>query len=191
MKYRNRLKPTIKKLSGPVIIIYLVLLSCFSFSFISSCSTSECFDNKNSLPLAGFYSSARVPRAISLDSISILGVGAPGDSILQDSVRSLSQVYLPFRIDPEPNASTTYEIRYLGGEAGKRHISDLITFYYEIIPMFVSTACGVVYYYKMEDIAHTYNFIDSVTCPSGTITNANVENLKIYFRVDNGEDQTD
>ncbi len=64
-----------------------------------SCSNEECFENKNSLPLAGFYSSGDDPKTISLDSISIYGVGVPGDSILQDSVRGLSQSYLPFRID--------------------------------------------------------------------------------------------
>ena len=144
------------------------------------CATSECYDNQNSLPLAGFYSSGENPKAIALDSISILGVGAPGDSILQDSVRSISQVYLPFRIDQN---STTYEIRYLAGLPGQYRMKDEITFNYEIIPMFVSTACGTVYYYKMTSIDYTTNIIDSVACPEGEITNANIENLKIFFRV--------
>lgn len=164
----------IKKLAGPVIIVLLLI------GVASGCSNSECYDNKNSLPLAGFYSSSEKPQAISLDSISILGVGAPGDSILQDSVRSLSQVYLPFRIDQN---STTYEIRYLSGLAGFFRLSDFITFNYDIVPMFVSSACGAVYYYKIQSIEHTTNFIDSVVCPMGEITNANIENLKIYFRV--------
>lgn len=167
----------------------IITFAIFSGSIISSllagCSTSECFDNQNSLPLAGFYSSTATPEKIAIDSISILGVGAPGDSILQDSVRSLSQAYLPFRIDQE---STTFEIRYLPGEAGIYRISDFITFNYEIIPWFVSTACGTVYDYKITSIECTHNFIDSVTCPSGKITNANVENLRIYFRVNMDND---
>ena len=162
--------------AGPAILAAITLSPA-----ISSCSTSECYDNQNSLPLAGFYSSEERPQSISIDSISILGIGAPGDSILQDSVRSLSQVYLPFRID---EGSTTYEIRYLGGEAGKLRIKDVITFNYDIIPWFVSTACGTIYDYKITSIETTHNFIDSVVCPLGEITNANIENLKIYFRVD-------
>ena len=164
----------LKKLLGPTLF-----LSLFG-SLVLSCSTSECYDNQNSLPLAGFYSSQEIPAAISLDSISIIGVGAPGDSILQDSVRTLSQVYLPFRIDQN---STTYDIFYLAGLPGKYGMFDQITFNYDIIPMFVSSACGTVYYYKMKSIEHTDNFIDSVVCPGGEITNANIENLKIYFRV--------
>ena len=152
----------------------------------SGCASTECFDNKNSLPLAGFYSSTETPVAISLDSVSVLGIGAPGDSILQDSVRTLSEVYLPFRIDQN---STTYEIRYLAGLAGEYRMSDEITFNYEIKPMFVSTACGAVYYYDITSIEHTSNFIDSVTCPGGVITNENIENLKIYFRVSLEDDE--
>lgn len=167
-------KEVMKKILGPGIFLGLM------YSIITSCSTSECYDNQNSLPLAGFYSSEEVPQAISLDSISIVGIGAPGDSILQDSVRSLSEVYLPFRIDQN---TTTYQILYLGGVLGELGIFDIIEFDYEIKPMFVSTACGTVYYYKMNSINYTTNIIDSVTCPEGTITNANIENLKIYFRV--------
>lgn len=174
-----KIKGILKKLAGPIII-----MSVFSALAIG-CATSECYDNQNSLPLAGFYSSQEVPVAISLDSISILGIGAPGDSILQDSVRSLSQVYLPFRIDQN---STTYQIRYLGGLPGVFHMADEITFIYEIEPMFVSSACGTVYYYKMVSIDYTQAFIDSVTCPSGVITNENLENIKIYFRVSTEEE---
>lgn len=168
------IKVLIRKITGASFIMMLL------FSALAGCSTSECYDNQNSLPLAGFYSSGDHPAAISIDSLSIYGVGAPGDSILQDSVRSLSQVYLPFRIDQN---STTYRIYYLAGLPGQYGMYDQITFNYDIVPMFVSSACGAVYYYKMNSIDYTQNFIDSVVCPEGEITNANMENLKIYFRV--------
>lgn len=147
---------------------------------LASCASNDCYDNKNSLPLAGFYSSDSVPQAISLDSISIYGIGAPGDSILQDSVRTLSQTYLPFRID---QGETRYVIQYLGGLLGVYHIADTITFNYDIVPWFVSAACGAVYDYKITSIETTHNIIDSVTCPQGVIDNTDIENLKIYFRV--------
>ena len=104
----------------------------------------------------------------------------PGDSILHDSVRNLSKTYLPFRID---QGETTYRISYLAGDLGKYRISDLISFRYDIVPWFVSSACGTIYRYKITSIAWTDNVIDSVTCPKGEITNAPGENLRIYFRV--------
>lgn len=151
---------------------------------VASCSTDECFENKNSLPLAGFYSSAETPRQISIDSISIYGIGAPGDSVLHDSVRGLKESYLPFRID---QGETKYVIRYLSGLLGRYRIADTITFRYDIQPWFVSTACGAVYYYNMDTIITTHHVIDSVVCPEGRITNASSENLRIYFRVSTEE----
>ena len=155
-------------------------------SVMMSCSSGECLENKNSLPLAGFYSSEPLPQAISLDSLSIFGIGAPGDSILHDSVRNLSQTYLPFRIDCD---STRFVIRYLQRPFGDYGISDTITFRYEIIPYFVSAACGAVYDYRMRSISTTHYLIDSVTCPDGRITNLNKENLMIYFRVATNDDE--
>lgn len=154
----------------------------------AACSNSECYDNKNSLPLAGFYSSEEVPKQLTLQNISILGLGAPGDSILHDDVSGLKQSYLPFRID---QPSSTYVIKYLAGLLGEYGIADTITFNYEIIPWFVSSACGVVYNYKMNDIVTTHNIIDSVTCPMGTITNLDIENIHIYFRVDEPDEPED
>ena len=171
----------LRRIAGPAAIAGLLALA--------SCASNECLDNQNSLPLAGFYSSDSVPQKIALDSISIYGIGAPGDSILQDSVRTLQQVYLPFRID---QGKTQYVIQYLGGLLGIYHIADTITFNYDIVPWFVSAACGAVYDYKITSIKTTHNIIDSVTCPQGIIDNTDVENLKIYFRVavsEEGEQQ--
>ena len=58
----------------------------------------------------------------------------------------------------------------------------MITFRYDIEPYFVSSACGAVYNYKITSIETTHVAIDSVVCPSGIITNAPVENLRVYFR---------
>ena len=156
------------------------------FILSASCSSDECLDNKNSLPLAGFYSSAELPQQISIDSVSIYGIGAPGDSVLHDSVKGLSQSYLPFRID---EGETKYVIKYLSGLLGRYGISDTITFRYEIQPWFVSAACGAVYYYNMDTILTTHYVIDSVTCPTGRITNVSTENLRIYFRVSSEEEE--
>lgn len=186
MKLKRHLTRYIK--NGFRLLPLTVMAGIFVLSFLmSGCNSNECYDNKNSLPLAGFYTSEETPRAISLDSVTIYGIGAPGDSILEDSVRNLSQCYLPFRID---QGSTSYVIQYLSGIAGRLHLADTIVFNYDIVPRFVSSACGVVYDYKINLIETTHLFIDSVTCPEGEITNVSKENLKIYFKYEE-EEETD
>lgn len=170
-------------MKGLKLLLYLILGSLVA---LFACNNSECYDNKNSLPLAGFYSGDSIPRAISLDSISIYGLSAPGDSILHDSIRGLSQTYLPFRIDDN---ETTYVFNYLSGVLGELHISDTISFYYDIEPWFVSSACGAVYYYIIKDIVTTHNIIDSVTCPTGIINNINEQNIKIYFHTEDSDNE--
>ena len=144
--------------------IAAVILPALIAGAVCGCSSDECLDNKNSLPLAGFYSS---------------GVGVPGDSILHEGKRTLSQTYLPFRID---QPVTRYVFRYLKKDFAALGLADTITFRYDIEPYFVSSACGAVYNYKITSIETTHVAIDSVVCPSGIITNAPVENLRVYFR---------
>lgn len=161
-----------------VLIGILVALAC--------CTDNECYDNKSSLPYAAFYSSGNEPKAIALDSISILGVGAPGDSILHDSVNGLSRTYLPFRID---SGRTTYVIKYLNGEAGRLRLCDTITFGYEIVPWFVSEACGAIFEYDSLSVATTHVFIDSVVPLKRKIDNSEGVNIHIYFRTGGGEEE--
>lgn len=144
------------------------------------CATDECLQNQTSLPLAGFYTATASPQQITVDSLSIYGLGAPGDSVLVHEKERLSSTYLPFRIDGE---STTYVIRYMQKALERYNLADTITFNYEMQPWFVSTACGTIYRYDMRDIKHTTWLIDSVTCPPGVIDNTDMENLRIYFKV--------
>ncbi len=146
---------------------------------VSSCSTEECYDNQSSLPLAGFYSSAATPQAITIDSISVWGIGAPGDSMLLDSAINVSRLYLPFRIDSQ---TTSYVFRNVArGASGA--MADTVSFCYNTVPEFVSEACGVIYRYEDVKASTTTHFIDSVSCPTGLIDNVSTENLKIYFKV--------
>lgn len=146
----------------------------------AGCSSDECADNKNSLPLAVVMASLPEPQEAVLDSISVFGIGAPGDSVLVDSASNVGEFYLPFRID---KGETTYVIRYLQRVIAETGTCDTISFTYDIKPMFVSSACGAVYYYENVRMGHTTHFIDSITCPGERITNANVPNIFIYFRM--------
>lgn len=170
---KNNVKPTgyLRVLLGAIML----------FGFLSwGCSSEECLQNRNALPLAGFYNSFDSKQTVSIDSLEVYGVGAPGDSILSPGTQPLSQLYLPFRLDSD---TTKYVFRYLHKELAQQNIVDTVTFIYSRDPRFVSSACGVSYVFGIKEIKTTGLLIDSVTCPMGEITNMDSENLNIYFRV--------
>lgn len=145
--------------------------------FVIACSNDECLENKNALPYAAFYTSQLEPASVALDSITVFGIGAPGDSILADTASNVSSIYLPFRID---SSQSSFVIRY---EALKSALNaDTITFTYNAHPFFVSAGCGVSYQYEIKDITTTHLMIDSVRCPVGVITNVAGTNINIYFK---------
>ena len=152
--------------------IFLVLVAA---GVLGACSDT-CTENKNALPLAGFYViSDGTEQKVSIDSLEVRGIGAPGDSVLSRAGSSMSQIYLPFRIDSD---TTEYVfIRRYGTFVSESKV----TFVYSRTPRFVSVECGVSYMFDMRKIECSGNLIDSVTCPQGFIDNTAIENLKIYL----------
>lgn len=135
--------------------------------------------NKNALPLAGFYNTFDPTQTISIDSLEVYGVGVPGDSILSSGSSTVSELYLPFQLDSD---TTRYVFRYLHKDLAAHDLRDTVTFIYTREPRFVSSACGVSYVFTIKDIITTEVIIDSVTCPAGEVTNMATQNLHIYFR---------
>lgn len=131
------------------------------------------------MPYAAFLSSGGSPRTITVDSLTVFGIGAVGDSLIAHNTR-LSAIYLP--LDPD-GSSCAFVFRYEAADAVRHAMADTITIDYEARPVFVSAACGVMYYYDIKDLHYTRTLIDSVGCPSKTITNSAAHNMQIYFRV--------
>ena len=148
-----------------LLIVGLVLAAC----------NDQCGENKNAIPLAGFYVAGDPEQAVRVDSLEVRGIGAPGDSIWSPASDTKQQLYLPFRIDSD---TTTYLFTMnISGYS----LSSEVTFVYSRTPRFADAECGVNYIYDIKKIECTGNLIDSVTCPSGFIDNTNIENLKIYM----------
>lgn len=160
----------------------------FALLAAAGCSSDECFDNQNALPLAGFYDSADSTKTVAIDSLEVYGLHSPGDSILWNGAGARNELYLPFKLTSD---TTTYIFRYLQKDLAAHHITDTVTFIYNREPRLVSAACGVSYLFTMKEIRYTDLLIDSVSCPFGIITNKPIQNLRIFFRVDHSEDNTD
>lgn len=153
----------------------LYLFGAALIALVSGCNDT-CTENKNALPLAGFYVSDGVSeQSTSVDSLKVWGAGAPGDSILSSARETKTELYLPLRIDSD-TTEYYFERRAFGSFSQSK-----VRFIYSRTPRFASVECGVSYLYGIEAIECSGNLIDSIVCPSGFIDNTNSENLKIYL----------
>ena len=153
----------------------------------TGCSTSGCTDNRSSLPLAGFYA-VDTGSTIALDSIDVGGVGAPGDSLLLAAGEAATEVYLPFRSE---QSTATFFIAYRYKELDRPELVDNITFGYEATPYFASEECGAMMCYRITSVTYTRHLLDSVAVipTDSVITNADIENLRLYFKTSSAVNQ--
>lgn len=139
---------------------------------VVGCSTGACYDNQSALPKAAFYiAKPDTIVAAAVSGMSVSGIGAPGDSLLLASDKSARWVYLPFR----PNAGVT-EFKFASGL-----FADVVTFTYTTRPYFASEECGAMYVFDITDCTWRGTLIDSVAVTDSTVTNIDLERIKIIF----------
>lgn len=126
-------------------LLTTIIVGLWGMMCCQSCNTSGCTDNQNSLPLAGFYSSA-TGEAVSLSDIDISGVGQKADSLLYTSGTPLQSVYLPFR---SLYNSVSYALHYTQEGIDDPQWNDTITFQYTSRPYFASEECGAMLTYTI------------------------------------------
>jgi len=158
-------------------IIFLTAASLMLAANFACGSDDGCEGNQSSLPLAGFYSSQSKSQ-ITIDSLTIYGIGMPGDTTIVDTA-TVSQTYLPLNI--ADNVSR-FVFRYDQSALAAFRLSDTITVSYKSSPYFHSEDCGAMLVYDIDDYTTTHNLIDSVIIPTRHIDNTDRENIQIYFR---------
>ena len=77
-------------------ILPLALGIVVAAAMLHSCAGDGCTSGTSSVPIVGFYSSS-TQKAIAVDSLTVYGIGAPGDSLLVNCGRNLSKLELPLR----------------------------------------------------------------------------------------------
>lgn len=159
-------------------IVFFTAAATFVGLLETGCNSVGCTDNQNSLPYAGFYAWPD-GQAITLKSIEITGIGAPDDEPLYSSGESLSNIYLPFRSE---QTVTSYCFHYDQAGIDSDAYNDTLTFRYSSRPYFASEECGAMLTYKIESLNYTRHLIESVEITDSTITNTDLERIKIYFR---------
>ena len=173
--------------------IKLLAAACLPL-VVAGCAADDCLDNRSSLPLAVFYDSD-TDGPVMADMLTVYGVGAPGDSLLYDNV-STGKVYLPFRLDSD---TTRYVFKYMqyasasqgdDGVVGRNGATvedngvpqDTLTFVYKRLPWFAGVACGAIYEFEIEKVAHTSFAIDRIDLLVDVVDNKDRESFRIYFK---------
>jgi len=156
----------------------ILFISIGLLASISGCDTDGCLENQSSIPLAGFYSASSKTN-ISLDSLEIGGIGAPNDSLIVSSGTNVSQAYLPFR---SSESATAFYLHYEYKTLNNTALNDTLWFEYTSNPYFVSEECGAMYQYDITSVKYTTHLIDSIAITDSTITNLDIERIRIYFR---------
>ncbi len=160
--------------------LYVLLLLLFCGVGLSGCTGEGCIDNRSSVPLAKFYSYDEQETPLSIDSISIYGVGQATDSLLLDMGMKVSQVYLPLRFTRD---TTQYVIRYEQRALSAPQYNDTLTFIYRPYPYFESIDCGAMYNYSIDTCQYTRNVLDSVAVTHPEITNKPDESVRIFYTI--------
>lgn len=153
----------------PIVLVLAAL-------YLTACNDDSCYDNGSSLPLAAFYLGNSQQT---ITGLTIMGIGAPGDSLLADS-SALKEVYLPLRASV---GTTRYAIsRWVGaGTPMAQQLHDTLTLDYEPMAYFHSAECGAMYNFNLHDVRCTINGIDSVVVITPLVTNSRTPALRIYF----------
>lgn len=140
---------------------------------IAGCSNEGCMNNRNSIPMAGFYRLEN-EEALSVSKLEIYGVGAPGDSLLLDTLRSSHQVYLPLR-----GQLPSVRFAFKAGD-----MTDTLTINYNSYPYFDGEDCGAMWRYELTSVHYLRTLIDSVLITDPLITNVERERLMIFLKTE-------
>ena len=156
--------------------ILLPIVFALAALCMASCNDSSCYDNGSSLPLAALYIGNSQQTVTGL---TIMGIGAPGDSLLADS-SALKEIYLPLRASV---GTTGYAIsRWVGvGTPMAKELHDTLTLNYEAIAYFHSAECGAMFNFDIHNVSCTHNGIDTVVLLTPLVTNSRTPSLRIHF----------
>ena len=142
----------------PVIILLLL-----------SCTVGSCFEETESYLKASFYDNT-TKKLLPPDSLTLYGINR--DSIIYNKMLKVQPVLMPLNSSSQ---NCTFIIKIKG-------VADTIEFRYSSYPHFVSKECGYTFYHLLDTaLVYSKNFIKGIYISNQTITNLNVENIRIFY----------
>jgi len=148
--------------------IFLTLSIITAVICINSCTKESCNEDTDVFLHAVFYSNDS-GQVSSVDSLDIYGLNIPDSVICSGS--TLNNIDLPLN----PSASNCSFAIINGGRV------DTIDIYYGSRLQFVSSACGYIYLYELEEVLYTTNDIIKISIINEPVNPGDEENIQIFF----------
>jgi hypothetical protein len=146
----------------------LLIISGFIL-FLLSCTAGACFEETESYLKASLYNNT-TKKLTAPDTLTLYGLNQ--DSIIYNKKTGVQVALIPLNSSKE---SCTFVL-----EINK--ITDTIEFRYSSYPHLISKECGYTYYHYLDSLPNfTIHGIKRIEFGSKTVTNLNVENLRIYY----------
>jgi hypothetical protein len=136
-----------------------------------SCTQGSCFEETESYLKASFYFNTTLTTP---DSLTLYGLN--NDSIIYNQATGVQPAKIPLNSSTE---SCTFIIKING-------VADTIEFHYSNYPHLISKECGYTFYHQLDTglnnpNTRTYHAIKKIYVSNRTITNLNVENIRIFY----------
>jgi|WetSurMetagenome_2_1015567.scaffolds.fasta_scaffold275263_2 hypothetical protein len=151
-------------------VFHILILPGIIF-FLVSCSQGSCFEETESYLKASFY--IKTTRTAP-DTLTLYGLN--NDSVIYSKSTQVQPALIPLNSSTD---SCSFIILI-------NNIADTIKFRYTSYPHMISKECGYTFYHFLDTglnntNTRTYHAIKKIRVSSQTITNLNVENIRIYY----------
>jgi hypothetical protein len=118
---------------------------------------------------ASFYDNATT-KLLAPDSLTLYGLN--NDSMIYNKSISVQPALIPLNSSTD---SCTFVIQING-------VNDTIVFKYSSYPHLISKECGYTFYHHIDTVRnYTKHLIKDIYTANSTITNLNVENIRIFY----------
>jgi Family of unknown function (DUF6452) len=135
--------------------------------FLHSCVAGSCFEETESYLKASFYINTKLTAP---DSLTLHGLN--NDSLIYNKATNVQPALIPLNASAE---SSTFVIQING-------VTDTIEFKYNSYPHLISKECGYTFYHQLDTLpVFTKHVIKDIFTSNKTITNLNVENIRIFY----------
>lgn len=139
--------------------------------YLISCTPGSCFEETECYVKASFYTREVTEKQTAPDSLTLYGLN--NDSIIYDNQKNVQPALIPLNSSTD---SSTFVIII-------NKLADTLKFIYSSYPHLISKECGYTFYHHLDTIVPLNHFhaIKDIYYANKTVTNLNVENIRIFY----------